>query len=281
MLVALQLSTFGKKDEDLFGILACLLCLIMNGADPSKTTELSELLFDGVNEEARCQHRPFSPAQLTEEIIFRYSRQWSPGLLRGWRICYWALHAAESEWTSGLEEEQIPIPMELFDFDITTLTIDPATSDLPESYADWSTTTSYRESFLRPCKIIHSEEEIGVHSLVWGIEKNYFGMNRELANLWAAVQAELLTYRRQNEYQPWVSEFFDMEMLWNGLQSENRVQIRLVTDDMMKPHCKCGKFLCPSPICPTSLDVQAKDFSNMKCRRGISILEPIWQDLVY
>jgi hypothetical protein len=276
-LVALQLSTFGKDDEDLFGILACALCLIMNGADPSRTAELSELLFDDM-EEDRCQHTSFTPAQLIQKIIFQYSIQWNHGLLRGWRICYSVLLAAESEWMSGPEEEQISGSLGLFDLDMSTLVLDPVISYVPESYMHWSNTLPHSETLLRPCTIIHSEEEIGDDVWLWGEENNFFGMNRELANLWAAAQAELLTYRRQNEHQPWVSRNFDMDMLWNGLQSEEGVRIKLITENMMKSYCKCGKFVCPSPMCPTEVDVQEWDFSNMEQRRGTRIPAPMWQD---
>lgn len=111
----------------------------------------------------------------------------------------------------------------------------------------------------------------------WGQEKSVFGMNRDLAKLWAAVQTEMLTYRRQDKCDSWVSEIFDMEDLLQSLESGEGACVRLITEDMMEEYCECGRFLCNSPMCPTSFDVQAGWFSNMNTPRATYIRVSSWQ----
>lgn len=275
MLVALQLSLFGKDDEDLFGILACLLCLLANNVDASKTAEISELLFDDISDEDQCMHEQLSAAQLTEKIITRYSARWSEKLLRSWRICCWVLACAELEAELGPEERRILENGESVDVDIASLTIDTSPPDILEASPETSTITPKRNDATIPCSVLHSEEEIGLsESLLWGFESNPFGMNRDLAKLWAAVQTEMLTYRRQCENDPWVSENFDMEALQQGLESGLGVCIRLITENMMQEYCKCGRCICKSPMCPTEFDVQAKFFSNIHTSRATYLNVP-------
>lgn len=106
MLVALQLSLYGKDDEDLFGILACLLCLLVNHVDPSKTAEISDALLNDIYNDDQCSHKPLTPSRLTERILAQFSTSWSPKLVTGWRICYWVLAHAELEWILGCDRTQ-------------------------------------------------------------------------------------------------------------------------------------------------------------------------------
>jgi hypothetical protein len=67
-------------------------------------------------------------------------------------------------------------------------------------------------------------------------DKNYIG------HIWAAVQAELLTYRRLQEHDPWNSQDFDMAILLDNLKSGTGVSIGLVQKSVMKPYCRYGRF---------------------------------------
>lgn len=90
-----------------------------------------------------------------------------------------------------------------------------------------------------------------------------YGCFREdatLGTLWASVQTELLTYRRVNVGDPWLSDNFDMERLLWGLKET--VSIGLVEKGLMKIHCRCGDFPSRrSQVCMD--DVSATYFSNM------------------
>jgi len=270
MLVALQLSLYGKDDEDLFGILACLLCLLVNHVDPSKTAEISDALLNDIYNDDQCSHKPLTPSRLTERILAQFSASWSPKLVTGWRICYWVLAHAEFEWILGCDRTQ--------DGTINSMTQDICLQETLETPSETSTIASSPQNLHLPCSVLHSEEEIGLdENLKWGQEKSAFGMNRDLAKLWAAVQTEMLTYRRQDKCDSWVSENFDMEDLLQSLESGEGACVRLITEDMMEEYCKCGRFLCDSPMCPTSFDVQAGWFSNMNTPRATYIRVSSWQ----
>lgn len=88
----------------------------------------------------------------------------------------------------------------------------------------------------------------------------HFGKDPILSTLRASVQTELLTYRRVNVGDSWVSDNFNMERLLWGLKAEEKVAVGLVEKGLMKKHCRCGQF--PSHhLCMD--DVSATYFSNM------------------
>lgn len=270
MLVALQLSLYGKDDEDLFGILACLLCFLVNHVDPSKTAEISAELLNDMYNDDQCSHEPLTPSRLTERILAQFSASWSAKLVTGWRICYWVLERAELEWILG--------PDRIQDWTLNSMIQDRCLLEVMETPLETPTIASSPQNLHIPCSVLHSEEEVGWdENIKWGREGSAFGMNRDLAKLWAAVQTEMLTYRRQNKHDPWVSENFNMEDLLQSLESGEGACVRLITEDMMEEHCRCGRFLCDSPMCPTYNDVQAKWFSNMDTPRATYIMVSDWQ----
>ena len=94
--------------------------------------------------------------------------------------------------------------------------------------------------------------------------KNFFGESKALASLWAAVQTELLTYRRLEEGDAWISQNFNMDARNRSLNSRGGVAIALVQKDMMKPFCSCGRFPEALPACALLDDVSAYYFSNLE-----------------
>jgi hypothetical protein len=96
-------------------------------------------------------------------------------------------------------------------------------------------------------------------------QQNFFGKNKNLATLWAAVQTELLTYRRIAEGDPWISANFDMQSVLESLEKGKELSIRLVSEGMMKPFCSCGIF-CDSedPACLRVEEACAYYFSNLE-----------------
>lgn len=88
----------------------------------------------------------------------------------------------------------------------------------------------------------------------------HFGKDPTLGTLWASVQTELLTYRRVNVGDSWVSANFDMERLLWGLKTKEKVTVGLVEKGLMKDHCGCGRF---SSHAPCMSEVSATYISNM------------------
>jgi hypothetical protein len=90
-----------------------------------------------------------------------------------------------------------------------------------------------------------------------------FGEDRNLGHIWAAVQTELLNYRRLEDGDPWTSENFDMGALLDSLEAKTGIYIRLVKDLMMKPYCICGTFQDIHEICVIREEAAAYYFSNL------------------
>ena len=97
----------------------------------------------------------------------------------------------------------------------------------------------------------------------WSPAKNYFGGQRSLATIWAAVKTELLTYRRLTEEDAWLSPHFDMDSLAEGLEAGGKATIPLVKKKMMKCFCKCGRFQDEHPECTRTDEACAYYFSNL------------------
>jgi len=93
----------------------------------------------------------------------------------------------------------------------------------------------------------------------------YFFQWSQLRRIWAAVQTEILTYRRINEHDPWISPNFDMDALLKSLETGAAIS---------KP-CRCDSFQIYYGVHGYSAVLQVKegaireDFSNMKpCARS-------------
>ncbi|KAI3317348.1 hypothetical protein HD806DRAFT_527127 [Xylariaceae sp. AK1471] len=68
IITAFYLAQNGCKGENLFGILACLVSLLVHGADPTIRVQMSvgELL--GISNETECDHSRLDPIQLGEQV---------------------------------------------------------------------------------------------------------------------------------------------------------------------------------------------------------------------
>ena len=198
VLVGLHLSHSGCEGENLFGILACLLCLLSHGANPLLKAHISsQALFEN-DQGSACGHEELDPAKLIKRLYTRLKLRWSKELSTGWQVIHYALKQSQAEWK---------------------LNRFPAL--------------------------------------------NFFGANKVLAPLWAAVQTELLTYRRLKEGDKWISQNFNMRSLNEGLIGKGKVDIALVQNEMMKPFDDCGDFLQGVPACPVVDDAVAYYFSNL------------------
>lgn len=178
VVTAFHLANNGCTDEDLFGMLACLLTLLYCEVDPTKKADVSaESLFGRSSKATGCTHERLTPAELADRVPTEYAEVWSERTRTGWeilRLVLWISQSSTSE-TSDLRDQEYD----------------------PEACCD------YHE-----------------------IPK----MSPILATLFAAVQTELLTYRRLREGDPWVSENFDLVALSRDLREgdENLPSIGLV-----------------------------------------------------
>ena len=94
----------------------------------------------------------------------------------------------------------------------------------------------------------------------------YFGVQRDLATLWAAIQTELLTYRRLKEGDPWISPHFDMRTVLENLNHQTPISVELLANGMMNPlqECGCLSNLSDKIFLPRREDVASYHFSNLE-----------------
>ncbi|KAL8366442.1 hypothetical protein RB595_004972 [Gaeumannomyces hyphopodioides] len=101
--------------------------------------------------------------------------------------------------------------------------------------------------------------------------RNQFCGSPQLGQLWAAVQAELVTYRRLDQDQPWVSPHFDLQLLQTSSAAEfDASGLPLIARGMLKGFAPCGWFVSYTSvyglftyIIPSAQDICSYHFMNM------------------
>ena len=229
VLVGYHLSRSGCAGETLFGILACLLCLLSNDADPLLKADISVQALLGIEELDGCSHEELDPTELAEAIPAELIMTWSTELRTGWHVICKVLRHSRAVWNLA-EYSQSEMEID-----------DNASSDT---------------NFTEECPTGESHEG------------NYFKESRILGSLWAATQTELLTYRRLEEGDPWISKNFSMDALNKSLDKGDQLLINLMQKHMMRPHCACGLFLKESLDMSVTLpcvdEAAAYYFSNLE-----------------
>jgi hypothetical protein len=258
VIVAHKLTVTGMPDEDLFGVLAITLCLLSMGADPSRKMNIPFSLFQEVNDETACNHDLFTPAELCQTMMYALSNSTTHELRNGWTSLHWILESSANEWVAGEPQSENNL----------------SNSELETVSGGIKSHISCGFWCERIVEIYHNLGNYSVHSHPEGV----FGSNSRLATLWAAVQTELLTYRRLKEGDPWVSSNFAMSSIALGLDRCDQVDSPLATKNMMKPFCRCGRFVNHTdPQISTLTDVSKYYFANLD-GKGATYLGVVGRD---
>jgi hypothetical protein len=242
VLVAFHLAQHGCEGEDLFGILACLLCILRHGANPLRTAHISLSALRIRDDSSSCDHTELGPESLAETLESLFSSTWSKEISAGWQIIRFVLNSSMKEWI----RIQKAFKGDRRDTHITT-----DGSELNEDLVDMDDLECDAYGYFGKCRLRCRTE-------------NYFGESRVLGVLWAAVQTELLTYRRREEDDPWTSDNFNMQDLLLSLKTRDQIGVKLVQDNMMKSYCECGTFIQGNGYCATAEDACAFYFSNLE-----------------
>jgi hypothetical protein len=80
------------------------------------------------------------------------------------------------------------------------------------------------------------------HALTDGGRNRAFGRNGILGHIWAACQAELLTYRRTCAGQPGLSSRISIDIILHCLQSGNSTSLPFIKEGLLRPYCACGAY---------------------------------------
>jgi hypothetical protein len=215
VMTSFYLATAGCQDEDLFGMICCLLSLLACKVDPRKTSNVSLPILLVAQEGDTCSHEEYTPAEFAEHLGDKTVDTWPEVTKTGWQVLCHILRVAE-EIHDGFRSE----------IDSESESGSASQSDSEDESKDNSTDPS----FLLSCS---HHEEMGTR---------VFGIDRILGHLWAAAQTELLTHRRQREEDPWTSDKFNLPGVLKCLKERAIPSIPLVRGLMMKPYCACGFF---------------------------------------
>ena len=255
VLTTVHLARSGCQGENLFGMLACLVCLLANGANPVFKAHISLDALMNRDNAIKCSHEDLDACQLAERVPDSLMADWTEEVTLGWQIFCSTLRYARDErrpiskqFPTRREEDE--------DFHtILDLTDDEMYDDeesVSEATDDWSDVN----------------EESCPHSKTF--TGNFYGRSKVIGTLWAAIQTELVTYRRLSEDDPWISQYFDLRSLLGGLNNGGLISIPLVEEDMMNPFCQCGRFLdvtdeacaCVDEVCTTHFANLDSDWSR-------------------
>ncbi|KAI8633005.1 hypothetical protein F5Y19DRAFT_285198 [Xylariaceae sp. FL1651] len=193
VLMAFHLARNGCKGETFFGVIACLVCLLLSGADPTITAELSISELLGIGEQHECTHDRFDPLEFGRQVPMELWAEWTEEVQLGWN-CLMALLGFAQRERNRTSQDEIGWP----------------------------------------------DEECAHY---WG-QINFYNGSKDLGTLWAAIQAELATYRRLQEGDPWLSANFSMTIVKDGANTNAGFSLLpLIDKDMVKPFCVCGRFV--------------------------------------
>ncbi|KAK3331757.1 hypothetical protein B0T19DRAFT_448207 [Cercophora scortea] len=212
VLITFHLANDGTAGEDLFGALACLVCLLAHNLDPRIPADVSQ--------DSDCSHKSVTPFELACGVPQHIVDSWTESCQTGWRVFQSVLRFAEQERDTGNHN----LAARGFKGGKLVCGCGQRTSRLHNLY--------------------HGGQEFGI--------------------LWAAIQTELLTYRRRNPEDPWISPYFSMERLLDGLENgEGPTRIALHERGMMKSFSTCGWCSTALYCCPRADEVCTGYFMNM------------------
>ncbi|KAI1122511.1 hypothetical protein F5Y10DRAFT_287089 [Nemania abortiva] len=249
------LAQSGMPEETLFGAVAVLVCLLSLGADAAHTMNISTEEILGAPETLECRHTPISPLTLMRGVPKHVVDNWTEDCRLGWN-CFLGVLARVQEHGHSQPDADSDGDTE---------------SQSGESLSDSSMPDSNDDD----------EDYCRLDDLLFGINSVHSSwlklkcQTADMGLLWATIQTEMLTYRRVNEGDPWVSKNFSIRALEDWLSgSSANFLTPLVTDNMMTEHSKCGWF--PGSecfVCPAAQDVSARYFMNMDIYTRSTFLE--------
>lgn len=203
VMTAYHLATQGCADEDLFGILACALCLISHDMDPSTKADISVTALLDTDAILECDHEELTAAALAERISdLPAVRSWSTKLQTGWVIMSGVLRRCETA------------------------------NNEPEDKIDEGADQDFFSERMKPQPCYN-----GYHH-----PATCFLNSNDLGTLWASIQAELLSYRRLTDDLPWISDRFSMDSLREQIERGQELKVGYVEHDLLKEHCVCHGF---------------------------------------
>jgi hypothetical protein len=233
VLTALQLLKHGVDGEDLFGMICSLLQFTVSGAkgrpDFFSSHVSTQFLQEDVDH-AGCVHEELTPFELAMRVNATAQQSGSSEAQKGWTAFVLVLKQIEEQYRWVIEGHP---PRGYEDVHQAILQKYENRGDLSNHRPELSELLSTREIFWDDHLDFPSHCEHG---------KRAFGRNIYLGHVWAACQAEFLTYRRQQESHPWLSQHISIDAILECLRTGNPNALPHVRNDMLEPYCACGLY---------------------------------------
>lgn len=250
VVVALNLANSALPGENLFGMLALLVCLLTFRADVCLVVEVCIPAILGSRQDAgTCQHRSINAAELASAVSDEFVRKWAPEVQLGWMAI-----------------------VELLNYRIRWGQAQEAMASMAEDSSSTSSHESHGDGDLKEC-CLHP-----IHDNDYYDEAVSCGDER-LGTIWAAIQVELVTYRRLELSDPWLSLLFKMQDLIEGLHSDDDGVIGHLVDNFgeggVQPFSRCGFFLSTNdPGCARREEACALHFANLEDWKRTTFIQP-------
>lgn len=214
VMTAYHLATQGRDGEDLFGILACALSLVVHGFNPSAKADISVAALLSLDSFVECDHVELTAAELAEEIMAVPAfRIWNTKIKTGWIVLAGILHRCEAAHVKRGDKGLGKSMPSAERSEVTPF----RGSTKPNLYLE---TKHYFNEIRSPCLV----------------------EQKDLGTLWSSVQAEFLSYRRINNQLGWTSQYFSMETLRNQLKKNKGLMVGYTEHNLLKAHCACHGF---------------------------------------
>ncbi|KAI1090547.1 hypothetical protein F5B19DRAFT_317487 [Rostrohypoxylon terebratum] len=217
ILTGFCLANNGMPGENLFGIITCVVCLLTLRIDPCAKAEISIPMLLGHCSHNDCQHPEMNPVDLASSLLRERHEEWTPEVILGWKVLI------------AILQQDATKPRDNLNVDV---------------YEDYQSDADLCDHE------IHRIEEFRYKKLL------HCG-NGRLGIIFARIQVELLTYRRLNEEDSWISPRFNMEMLLRVMGSDDDNDLKTLMGDsggieepMLQEHFCCGLFKnAENPFC--------------------------------
>ncbi|KAJ9496750.1 hypothetical protein H2202_007824 [Exophiala xenobiotica] len=271
VLTTFHLARSGCEGEDLFGMIAVLLCMLTTAMNPKNKVIVSIDLLLGIDDGIRCTHEALRPIDLADRLPSKIIDGWSAELQRGWQIFCHLLRPSEHNVDLSNGQETF---FEESAQDIRGDLISEPTSEddlISKSTSDDLNCICKDGNFRRECDEDCHEISAWRQERYPGRLPSQDGKRSDIAHIWAAVQTELHTYRRIHENDSWLSPYFDLDALLTSLQTGAEISMPLLDRSMIRPYCCCGRTRTPWYPALRE-DMEAYDFSNMDVRDRASFI---------
>jgi hypothetical protein len=242
------------------------MALLFQGVSPLHESEVSLPLLLRQDDDGLCSHETLRPLDLAARIQSQFFSSWTNEVRLGWQIIVKVLEISEKQqdptgWKDRLQERS---RYSLLELDKPEMPLVGSPGEICEAYdtdgAESQSDTTIPWDPEGPCYFNELDQ---IHLV----------KDERLGNVWAVVRAEMLTYRRLEEGDPWNSENCDMKALLHYLETGDDSGIGLVAKGLISAdRCPCGKFGGDGFDCLTMESASSRYFANLEDWKRITVI---------